>query len=338
LCCAARDARSSTGKLFSPGAVVDAVDDVEALLARRAEPLAWPMAAVGAIGGWYIDETIAWGVRTGSACLGDVDTGWRGSKENVVLAALGGVGFFILGRWLAAMLKDGRAIRLAALVGTLACGLTVGMASLFFTGDKPSLELGLAIGVTAAPWCVCAASLATRAWHARSGTVAHRLYRRLMWLAVGGQTATMVLNHANEQIEYARGGGGWGFWLPPLSPDHLPTSQLAVSALVCAVVGGIVVAASCLRDIVRLRALHRRLETTPPPRGTPERHDLGLGDELRQWLDPARNPYREQDALRAEVRGDYQRVRRALGFASAAALAFVVLAAVMLLLPRDLCS
>ncbi len=323
------------------------VEDPELQLMRPTEPLAPAFATLGWFGGLWADEICA-GIRTG---LRNCDPGgalhWLvpemrlGWGEKLIAAAIVAVAMWIAGAISARHLTHGGGLLAVTAISIGTCALTgmlVGMFTLSSSAAGPGriMTLGLTVGLTTAPACALAAQLSYRAWCVRPNTMAHRLCRRAMGLAV---VAYVVLVSARfAQLGFAHEG------LSALDVSRWNTlshwgqrDRVGACLLVGGTAVGIAIGALSLIHLARLGGLRKRLTAKQKrgSRGEVKRFDLGIGEAELRCVVQGTNPYRDNDHLVASCRGDFKWVGRNLRWAAAGASALVLIA-VLTLTFRDL--
>jgi len=307
---------------------------------RPAEPLAPAFATLGWFSGLWASEMCT-GIHLAiAACSPGSEIQWLvpqvhlGWGERLAAGAILALAMWIAGAYCARHLTRGGGLFAVTAISISTCAVTAMAVGMFTlgggTGEPGSMmALGIAAGVTTAPSCALAAHLSLQAWCARPKTVGHRLYRHSMWLAVAGYVVLVSARFA--QIGFDRRGLAalditrWG----ELSVWQQRNS-LGACLLVAGTAAGVLLGALSIAHLVHLGRLRTLLRAKPKrgPQGQAQHFDLGVGDEEQQCVAHGTNPYRDTDHLVASCRGDFRRVGRTLGLATAAASALVVIAAV----------
>ncbi len=313
------------------------MQDPELQLSRPAEPLAYPLTVIGFVGGFFADEVCSALIYALASCSPSSSFGTAlpiahlqlGGKLFVAVLAAFTLG--AAGALAARMLNRGSNLFGVAIVAGIGCVLAgfVGEAVApmgDFNESWPIAMLLPAVGLTSAPFCLLAAHLSQQAWLARPSTIAHRLFRRAMWLAAAGYAVVIAVRFAQLALK-GDGLAASSPWYVLARPHDYARNAVAAWVVVCAIGLGIAVASKCIIDFVRLRRLQRSLATPADRslRGAPlQRHDLGLGQQEHQRTAPSIDPYRDTEQLVASCRGDFERVKRTLRWATAGASVLLV--------------
>ncbi len=306
--------------------------DPELQLLRPAEPLVYPLTVIGFVGGFFADEVCSALAYALDSCGPDIAIGAMMPRAHLVLdgklfaAILAALALATAGAIATRMLnRNGNLF--GVLLVTMSCCIVAGFvgAGLAPLGDFDNswsfLLLMPAVGLTSAPFVGVAALLSQQAWLARPSTIAHRLFRRSMWLATASYVVVVAVRFAQLALSADGLGEGAPWYLLP-NPNDYARNAVAVWVVAGASTLGLAVAVNCLVDFARLRRLQRSL-ATPADRsergGAVEQHDLGVGQQEHQRTAPSIDPYRDTEQLVASCRGDFERVKRTLGWATAGA-------------------
>jgi hypothetical protein len=301
------------------------VDNFEMRLRRRPEPLALPFSLIGGIAGWF-SPGVLWALdHELDNCFGDVLPYWADSDgdPSLFLCAFGALAFSAVGWLLSRELASGARIRLAAALSAVFVGLAPGALS-ELSGE--SFGQGFMLGWLAAPACCLCAHYATRAWEARSGTLAASVFRRSTWLVVVGFGVVITLASARRMLDHLL--KGTASLLLSVGADPSEHAAGALVTLVCSA-GAAGLLVTTARDRLRLAALDQRVAgRTGPERGSYEQVDLGVGNQTRDRTSAARDAYRDCDRVVLSVRGDFGSMRQVLGIACVVAIGIGAIVAI----------
>ncbi len=256
-------------------------------------------AALGATGAVLIDDVCSALARAISLCRLSVPpfpSTELDAPARLVVVGVIALSFFLVGAVMGRRLKDGQCIAWAAPTALLfAASVGGGIATL---AVPHALEMALVVVVLVAPWFGLAMYAGARAWHARAATPAHRLFRRLMWLSVVGNVASLFSRMARRAWE---------------SPGVFAHDVPVVLGVFVAAVLGAAMLLTTVFDLGGLRELEVAIATrTVGAGGVAEHHDLGLGDEELRLTAPGKSAYRDKERLLARVHGDVGRLATAL--------------------------